>query len=202
MTTRLRFVGASIMGTLDPDLSPVSEEEGAWVRANPWTKGLRRVEDAYPRGFHRFCSREASTCHPCASGHHDQCISAGGSRVDEDAGNMTDRGGTGWEELRAARPGQPTIRPCSLPPWRQRSAPAAHPGRCSGARPIPAARRVRCRGGYARIRAGPLRFPAATAPASGQVGEPRTAPRSPPRTRAVDFPGAGSKGAPLRRAVG
>ncbi|MFD7283479.1 DUF6248 family natural product biosynthesis protein [Streptomyces sp. NPDC059862] len=97
MTTWLRFVGASIMGILDPvpstTPSPMSEEEGAWVRANAWTKGLRKIEAAYPHGFHRWCSCERGTCHPCACGHHDQCASANGPCVDEDAGTITDRGG-------------------------------------------------------------------------------------------------------------
>jgi len=96
-TTWLRFVGASIMGILDPVPStvpsPMTEEEGAWVRANAWTKGLRKIEDAYPCGFHRWCSCERGICHPCGSGHHDQCVSPGGPRVDKDAGTMTDRGG-------------------------------------------------------------------------------------------------------------
>ncbi|MGW0297448.1 DUF6248 family natural product biosynthesis protein [Streptomyces anthocyanicus] len=97
MTTWLRYVGASIMGILDPIPaalpSPMSDEEGAWVRANAWTKALRRIDTAYPHGFHRWCSCERGTCHPCRSGHHDQCISANGPRVDEDAGTMTDRDG-------------------------------------------------------------------------------------------------------------
>ncbi|MBQ0953847.1 DUF6248 family natural product biosynthesis protein [Streptomyces sp. RK76] len=97
MTTWLRYVGASIMGILDPIPaalpSPMSDEEGAWVRANAWTTALRRIDTAYPHGFHRWCSCERGTCHPCRSGHHDQCISANGPRVDEDAGTMTDRDG-------------------------------------------------------------------------------------------------------------
>ncbi|MFD3381322.1 MULTISPECIES: DUF6248 family natural product biosynthesis protein [unclassified Streptomyces] len=112
MTTWLRFVGASIMGILDPVPSTVpslmSKEEGAWVRANAWTKGLLRIEDAYPYGFHCWCSCEAGTCHPCASGHHDQCVSADGPRVDENAGTMTDRGGFVVAVIRYG-PGQ---RPC------------------------------------------------------------------------------------------
>jgi hypothetical protein len=54
-------------------MNKLHAKEGAWVRANAWTKGLRKIEDAYPYGFHRWCSCEAGTCHPCASGHHDQC---------------------------------------------------------------------------------------------------------------------------------
>ncbi|MEV5850394.1 DUF6248 family natural product biosynthesis protein [Streptomyces sp. NPDC051985] len=39
-TTWLRYVGASIMGILGPlpstTSSPMTEEEGAWVRATAW----------------------------------------------------------------------------------------------------------------------------------------------------------------------
>ncbi|MGW1411298.1 DUF6248 family natural product biosynthesis protein [Streptomyces sp. NPDC002403] len=97
MTTLLRLIGASIMGILDPVPSsvpsPMTDDEAAWVRANAWTKGLRRIEDAYPRGFFRWCSCERGTCHPCATGHHTQCSSANGPRPDEDAGTITDRSG-------------------------------------------------------------------------------------------------------------
>ncbi|AYG77907.1 hypothetical protein DWB77_00014 [Streptomyces hundungensis] len=97
MTTRLRHLGAAIIGILDPVPSPttppMSETEGAWVRAHAWTQGLRRIEDAYPHGFHRWCSCERGTCTACASGHHDRCISATGPRTDTDAGTLTDHGG-------------------------------------------------------------------------------------------------------------
>ncbi|MEU5297828.1 DUF6248 family natural product biosynthesis protein [Streptomyces umbrinus] len=112
MTTWLRFVGASILGILDPApsavSSPMSEEEGAWVRANAWTKALRKIEDAYPHGFHRWCSCEAGTCHPCVTGQHDKCVSADGPRVDEAVGTVTDRRGFVVAVIRYG-PGQ---RPC------------------------------------------------------------------------------------------
>ncbi|MFI6055954.1 DUF6248 family natural product biosynthesis protein [Streptomyces violascens] len=97
MTTRLRHIGASIMGILDPVPSPagspMSETEGAWVRAHAWTTGLRSIEDAYPHGFHRWCSCERGNCTSCASGHHARCVSAAGPRIDTDAGTITDRAG-------------------------------------------------------------------------------------------------------------
>ncbi|OIJ99015.1 hypothetical protein BIV25_10940 [Streptomyces sp. MUSC 14] len=83
------------------------EEAGAWVRANAWTKALGKIEDAYPHGFHRWCSCEAGTCHPCRTGHHNQCISAGGPRVDDHAA-ITDRRGFVVAVIRYG-PGQ---RPC------------------------------------------------------------------------------------------
>jgi hypothetical protein len=112
MTTRLRHIGAAIMGILGPIPStvpsPMSEEEGAWVRAHAWTTGLRTIEDAYPRGFHRWCSCERGICPGCASGHHNRCVSAGGPRVDEHADTLTDAQGFVVAVIRY-RPGQ---RPC------------------------------------------------------------------------------------------
>ncbi|MFD0067400.1 DUF6248 family natural product biosynthesis protein [Streptomyces sp. NPDC056690] len=97
MTTRLRHIGAALMGILDPIPStvpsPMTEREGAWVRAHAWTKALRKIDDAYPHGFQRWCSCERGTCPGCASGHHDRCVSAAGPSVDEHADTMTDAQG-------------------------------------------------------------------------------------------------------------
>ncbi|WP_344076687.1 DUF6248 family natural product biosynthesis protein [Streptomyces crystallinus] len=100
------------MGILNPipspTPSPMTAEEGAWVRANAWTTALRKIDEAYPHGFHRWCSCEAGTCYPCRTGHHGQCISANGPRVDTDAGTLTDRGGFVVSVIRHT----PHQRPC------------------------------------------------------------------------------------------
>ncbi|MGW7570766.1 DUF6248 family natural product biosynthesis protein [Streptomyces tendae] len=121
MTTRLRHIGAAIMGILDPVPStvpsPMTEEEGAWVRAHAWTKGLRKIEDAYPHGFHRWCSCERGICTGCTSGHHDRCISAGRPRIDEHADTITDAQGFVVAVIRYG-PGQRPCRwicPCTHP---------------------------------------------------------------------------------------
>ncbi|WP_199550149.1 DUF6248 family natural product biosynthesis protein [Streptomyces sp. N35] len=97
MTSWLRHIGGAIMGILDPVPSPVpspmSEQEGAWVREHAWTKGLRKIEAAYPHGFHRWCACERGTCVSCRGGHHEQCISGNGPRVEQDDGTITDRDG-------------------------------------------------------------------------------------------------------------
>ncbi|MCI3273529.1 DUF6248 family natural product biosynthesis protein [Streptomyces cylindrosporus] len=95
--------------------SPMPEEEGAWVRADAWTKALRKIDDAYPHGFRRWCSCEASLCHSCRTRHHDQCISAASPRVDEHAGTMTDRGGFVVAVIRYGPDQQPCrwICPCT-----------------------------------------------------------------------------------------
>ncbi|MFJ1839970.1 DUF6248 family natural product biosynthesis protein [Streptomyces sp. NPDC088175] len=121
MTSLLRLMGASIMGILDPIPStvpsPVTEDEAAWIRANAWPKALRRIENAYPHGFFRWCSCERGTCHPCATGRHDQCDSADGPRADEDAGTITDRHGF----VVAVVQHGPAQRPC------RRVCPCTHP---------------------------------------------------------------------------
>ncbi|MGV9654152.1 DUF6248 family natural product biosynthesis protein [Streptomyces sp. NPDC003554] len=128
MTTLLRLIGASIMGILDPVPSsttfPMSEAEGAWVRANAWTKGLRRIEDAYPHGFHRWCSCERGICHPCGSGHHEQCVSVNGPRLHEYAGTITDRGGFVVAVIQYGRGQQPCRWLCPCPHPLDDAAPA------------------------------------------------------------------------------
>lgn len=149
MTTWLRYVGASIIGILDPVPSavpsPMTEEEGTWVRVNAWTKALRKIDDAYPHGFLRWCSCEAGTCHPCATGHHDQCVSAKGPRVDKHAGTMTDRGGFVVAVIRY-RPGQRPCRwlcPCTHPADVEDTTDTGKPGKPPAAQqavplPVPA----------------------------------------------------------------
>lgn len=125
MTTWLRYVGASIMGILDPVRSTapslMTEDEASWVRAHAWTRALRRIDEAYPHGFHRWCSCERGICHPCACRRHEQCVSANGPRVDTDAGTITDRGGFVVAVIQHG----PTQRPCR---W---ICPCTHPARAA-----------------------------------------------------------------------
>lgn len=99
MTTRLRMIGAKILGILDPVPlpSPMSEDEGAWVRAHAWTDGLREIEARYPHGFHRWCSCQRGTCWNCLNDRCDICVhrQRGGPDVDEHepSGSVTDARG-------------------------------------------------------------------------------------------------------------
>jgi hypothetical protein len=142
MTTWLRYVGASIIGLLSPvpstATSPMSEEEGAWVRAHAWRKALRKIDDGYPHGFHWWCSCEARTCHPCRTGHHDRCVSRNGPRVDEHAGTMTDRGGFVVAVI-LYRPGRHPCRwkcPCTHPADVEETADKGGPGKPAAAERI------------------------------------------------------------------
>ncbi|MEW1568435.1 DUF6248 family natural product biosynthesis protein [Streptomyces sp. NPDC093509] len=129
MTTYLRHIGAAILGILDPipspTASPMSEKEGTWVRAHGWTKGLRRIDDAYPHGFHRWCSCESGICNPCMTDRHDACVSAAGPRIDRHAGTITDSKGFVVALIRWA-PGQRPCRwtcPCTHPVREEHTAP-------------------------------------------------------------------------------
>jgi hypothetical protein len=140
MTTRLRHIGAAIMGILDPIPStvpsPMSEEEGAWVRAHAWTKGLRKIDDAYPRGFHRWCSCERGIRPGCAAGHHNRCVSARGPRVDKHADTITDAHGFVVAVIRYG-PGQRPCRwlcPCPHPADAEETAESGGPGVPTAAR--------------------------------------------------------------------
>lgn len=128
MTTWLRYVGASIMGILDPVRSTtpslMTEDKASWVRAHAWTRALRRIDEAYPHGFHRWCSCERGICHPCVAQRHEQCVSAKGPRVDTDAGTLTDRGGFVVAVIQHG----PAQRPCR---W---ICPCTHPARSASAR--------------------------------------------------------------------
>ncbi|MEV1177519.1 DUF6248 family natural product biosynthesis protein [Nonomuraea sp. NPDC049784] len=95
-TPLLRLHGALILGIVDPILmtSPMREEEGAWVRAHAWTRGIRAVDDVYPYGFWRWCSCQSGTCWNCLSKRCDLCVHRQAPpKVDSDAGAITDRKG-------------------------------------------------------------------------------------------------------------
>ncbi|WP_373467061.1 DUF6248 family natural product biosynthesis protein [Streptomyces umbrinus] len=141
---------AALRGRLDPGhprprpLHCVLPHERGGRRlgpANAWTKSLRKIEDAYPHGFHRWCSCEAGTCHPCVTGQHDKCVSADGPRVDEAVGTITDRRGFVVAVIRYG-PGQRPCRwicPCTHPTDVEETAGTDPPGQPPAAqRAVPA----------------------------------------------------------------
>lgn len=92
----LRVNAAMILGICDPVLmpSPMSEEEGAWVREHAWTPGLRAIEDVYPYGIHRWCACQSGWCWNCLNKRCDICVHRQHApEADVDAGTITDRHG-------------------------------------------------------------------------------------------------------------
>ncbi len=112
MTTWLRSFSSSILALCEPIPlsvpSPMSQQEAAWVRSHAWTPVLRRIEEAHPSGFHRWCTCERGRCHPCRAGYHDQCPGTRGPVLDDRLGTVTDRAGVMIAAVRSV-PGQ---RPC------------------------------------------------------------------------------------------
>lgn len=88
-TALLNLQGALILGIADPvpNPSPMSEDEGAWVREHVWPGHFQTIERRYPFGFHRWSNCERGTCWNCLAGRCDLCVhrQEGGPHVDDNA---------------------------------------------------------------------------------------------------------------------
>lgn len=95
-TPLLRLHGAFILGIVDPVPmpSPMSEEDGQWIREHAWTKAIRDIDDVYPYGFYRWCSCQRGSCWNCLSLRCDICVHRQTPpKPDTSAGTVTDRHG-------------------------------------------------------------------------------------------------------------
>ncbi|MGW9440600.1 DUF6248 family natural product biosynthesis protein [Streptomyces sp. NPDC055607] len=83
----LNFQGGLFMGIIDPvpNASPMSEDEGAWVREQVWPGYMQEIERKYPFGFWRWSHCERGTCWNCLAGRCDLCVhrQEGGPHVDD-----------------------------------------------------------------------------------------------------------------------
>ncbi|MFE3601386.1 DUF6248 family natural product biosynthesis protein [Streptomyces sp. NPDC059142] len=83
----LNFQAALLMGIVDPvpGVSPMSEDEGAWVREQVWPAYLTDLDRKYPFGFHRWAMCERGTCWNCLNDRCDLCVhrQRGGPHVDD-----------------------------------------------------------------------------------------------------------------------
>lgn len=75
-TPRLTFHKTLLMGLGDPvpNPSPMSEEEGEWVRKNVWPQWMRTLDDPYPHGFWRWTHCQRGRCWNCLNKRCDLCI--------------------------------------------------------------------------------------------------------------------------------
>lgn len=75
-TSNLNFQGGLILGIIDPvpNPSPMSEDEGAWVREHVWPWFLTEIDKKYPWGFWRWSMCELGTCRNCLGGRCDLCV--------------------------------------------------------------------------------------------------------------------------------
>jgi hypothetical protein len=64
------------LGLVDPvpNPSPMSEDEGAWVREHVWPPFFHRIDDGYAWGFWRWSFCERGTCWNCLAGRCDGCL--------------------------------------------------------------------------------------------------------------------------------
>ncbi|MFD5589772.1 DUF6248 family natural product biosynthesis protein [Streptomyces sp. NPDC127063] len=139
-TAALNFQAALIMGIVDPvpNASPMSEEEGAWVREHVWPEHLQQIERKYPHGFARWSMCERGTCWNCLSGRCDICVhrQKGGPHVDSNQDWVTNPQGRTVARLILRPGGEPCVWwcRCACP----KDGPA--PGRpAAKAKPAPAA---------------------------------------------------------------
>lgn len=86
-TAALNFQGGLIMGIIDPvpNPSPMSEDEGTWVREQVWPAFLTEIDRKYPFGFWRWAMCERGTCWNCLAKRCDLCVhrQEGGPHVDD-----------------------------------------------------------------------------------------------------------------------
>lgn len=85
-TRLLNLQGGLIMGIIDPvpNPSPMSEDEGAWVRQQVWPTFITEIDRKYPFGFWRWSMCERGTCWNCLSGRCDLCVHRQKGGPDED----------------------------------------------------------------------------------------------------------------------
>ncbi|MEV8605557.1 DUF6248 family natural product biosynthesis protein [Streptomyces griseoviridis] len=86
-TSSLNLQGALIVGITDPvpNPSPMSEDEGQWVREQVWPQFITIIDRKYPFGFWRWSTCELGTCWNCRSRRCDLCVhrQQGGPNVDQ-----------------------------------------------------------------------------------------------------------------------
>ncbi|WP_455361276.1 DUF6248 family natural product biosynthesis protein [Streptomyces sp. SYSU K21746] len=140
----LNFQGALIMGIIDPvpNASPMSEDEGAWVREQVWPGYFQEIDRKYPFGFHRWATCERGTCWNCLSGRCELCVhrQEGGPHVDDNTDWVHDTRGRCVAKVILRPDDEPCVWWCRCPCPRGGSVPAepAAPVE-AGAAPVKAA---------------------------------------------------------------
>lgn len=105
---------ALFLGLVDPvpAPSPMSEEDGAWVREHAWLRFHRELEKGYPWGYWRYGHSERGTCWNCLNRRCDLCVHRQqcGPSVDDGVDWVTNHRGHTIATFLTVAPGQ---RPCS-----------------------------------------------------------------------------------------
>ncbi|UZI33957.1 DUF6248 family natural product biosynthesis protein [Streptomyces sp. VB1] len=118
-TALLNFQGGLIMGIIDPvpNPSPMSEDEGAWVREEVWPAFLTDIDRKYPFGFWRWSKCERGTCWNCFARRCDLCVhrQEGGPHVDDNTEWVRDTRGVVVAKFILRPDGAPCVWWCRCP---------------------------------------------------------------------------------------
>lgn len=116
------------LGLVDPvpNPSPMSEEEGAWVREHVWTQPFHLIDDGYAWGFWRWAMCERGTCWNCLAGRCEWCMhrQKGGPDVCDNVDWVHDRHGRSVARLILRPGGEPCVWWCRCPCAKTGPAPA------------------------------------------------------------------------------
>jgi hypothetical protein len=115
----LTFHKALILGLVDPvpNSSPMSEDEGAWVRAHAWPDHYRLLERGYPWGYWRWSTCERGTCWNCLGNRCDLCVhrQEGGPSVDDNFDWLHNHLGHAVARVIVRPDGAPCVWQCRCP---------------------------------------------------------------------------------------
>ncbi|CUW33437.1 MULTISPECIES: DUF6248 family natural product biosynthesis protein [Streptomyces] len=118
-TASLNFQGGLYMGIIDPvpNPSPMSEDEGAWVREQVWPVFLTEIDRKYPFGFWRWANCERGTCWNCLGGRCELCVhrQQGGPHVDDNVDWVHNSRGRVVAKLIVRPDGAPCVWWCRCP---------------------------------------------------------------------------------------
>ncbi|MFF8287440.1 DUF6248 family natural product biosynthesis protein [Streptomyces albus] len=118
-TALLNLQGGLIMGIIDPvpNPSPMSEDEGAWVRERVWPEFMTEIDSKYPFGFWRWSMCERGTCWNCLAKRCDLCVhrQEGGPHVDDNTDWVHDARGRGVAKLILRSDDAPCVWWCRCP---------------------------------------------------------------------------------------
>ncbi|MFE1130081.1 DUF6248 family natural product biosynthesis protein [Streptomyces albidoflavus] len=118
-TASLNFQGGLLMGIIDPvpNPSPMSEDEGAWVRERVWPAFMTEIDRKYPWGFWRWTNCERGTCWNCLANRCDLCVhrQQRGPSVGGDTDSVHNAHGLGVAKIIVRPDGAPCVWWCRCP---------------------------------------------------------------------------------------
>lgn len=137
------------LGLVDPvpNPSPMSEDEGAWVREYVWPGFFHQIDDGYAFGFWRWAFCERGTCWNCLAGRCEWCMhrQKGGPDACDNAESVHNQHGRTVAKFIPRPGGEPCVWWCRCPCPKideQTEQPPADPDRTAATTPRNDSRRV------------------------------------------------------------